>query len=101
MEQVICLIKERLRMDELGGRVEVYDMTSCMVYDTAYFPDDLIDTLKHSHGAWVEVMSNTCSLSGFVVRVTLRSRKTTRVVVTGTLIACMCAIVAQSIRRDI
>lgn len=102
MDNLVLLIKESCRMEQFGGRVDVLDdMRTCLVYDVAYFPDDLVDKLKNTHHAWIEIMSDTTSLSGFVVRVTIRPNKMARVVVTGTALACMCAIVAQCLNRDI
>lgn len=100
MDAVVRLIRDECGMDQFGGRVTVLaDMRTCLIYDVLHFPGPLM--AKLGQVATVEVLAEPTSLSGYVVRAVLLPSKTTRVLVTGTALACMCAIVAQCLRRDI
>ena len=100
MESLVATIRERCNMDRLGGRVHVLDdMRTCLVYDVAYLPGNLLDRL--SQVGHVEVIAESTSLSGFVVRVTMKPSKTRRVITTAAVLACMGAVVAQCLWRDI
>lgn len=96
----MALIREQCQMDRLGGRVQVMDdLRSCVVYDVGHFSSRLMERLQGL--GHVEVLAETTSLSGYVVRITLKQSKVTRVVTTAAALACMCAVVTQCIRRDI
>jgi hypothetical protein len=100
MDSIVASIREQCNVGQLGGRIHVLDdMRTCIVYDVAYLPGHLLDKLSQvSH---VEVLAESTSLSGFVVRVTLRPSRARRVVTTAAVLACMCAVVVQCVRRDI
>lgn len=88
-------------MDRCGGRVQVCEnMRTCMVLDTPTIPDSLLVKLKAMHTR-VDILADSHSLSGFKVRVQLRRDNFTRVVVTGAALACMSAVVAHCLKRDI
>lgn len=100
MESAVAMIREQCQMDRLGGRVQVMDdMHTCVVYDVGHFSSRLLDSLQAR--AHVEIFSESTSLSGYVVRVTLKPSKVRRVVTTAAALACMCAVVTQCLRRDI
>jgi len=81
MDSAVQLIRECCRMDQLGGRVHVVDdMRTLLVYDVAHFPAELVAKLKLFRGASVEVLAETTSLSGFVVRVRVSKRRNKLVV---------------------
>ena len=101
MEMTVSLIWGCCNMDTRGGRVHVWpDLCTCLVYDVAKIPDALLTKLKTMH-ARVDVLADTCSLSGFVVRVRIRNTSNSRVVVIGAAMACMGAVVLHCLRRDI
>jgi hypothetical protein len=100
MEDLVCMIREDCNMHKYGGRIHVVDnMKTCIVYDVAQFPSELMDKLLRS--TYVEILAESTSLSGYVVRLTLRPNKTTRVVTTAAVLACMCAVVTHCLKRDI
>lgn len=101
MEFLVSLIKEECQMSRLGGRVHVCpDMTTCLVYDVFLFPNSLIDRLKGMH-AEISVVSDDESLSGFQVRIQTKRNNFTKVVITGTMLACMGAVVAHCLQYHI
>jgi len=99
MDATVRLIREYCQMDVCGGRIHVQsDMKTCDVYDVAYFPNELIERLARAH---VEVISETASLSGFVVRVTLKPDRFARFVATCAALFSVGAIVLHCLRRDV
>lgn len=101
MECVVNLIKTSCDFERNGGRVHVCsDMQTCMVYDVCYFPDELITNLK-KYNAKIEILAESTSLSGYVMRLTLRSHAHFRVLFTGAALTCMSAIVMHCLQRDI
>ena len=100
MEALVRLIKEECEMSRLGGRVHVIDnMRTCLVYDVLQFDKHVMTRLFAR--AYVEVISDTTSLSGYVMRLTLRPHKVSKVLAVTCLLACLCAIFVHCLKRDI
>jgi len=77
MEKAIRTARELCRMDLYGGRVQVVpDLRTFIIYDVAHLPHDFV---KRMHGTNIEVVAEPTSLSGFVVRVTMKPDKWARV----------------------
>jgi hypothetical protein len=100
MEAAVAMIREQCQMDRLGGRVHVMDdLRTCVVYDVSHVSSRLVEKLQAC--AHVEIFAESTSLSGYVLRITLKPNKVKRVVTTAAALACMCAVVTQCLRRDI
>ena len=85
MDRLVTEARELCKMDAYGGRVHVVpDMQTLLLYDVAYVPHDFVDRMR---GCKVEIVAETTSLSGFVVRVTRRSSKVVRVMAAWVVMA--------------
>jgi len=99
MDATVKLIRELCQMDVCGGRIQLMDsLTSCEVYDVAYFPNELIERLGRAH---IEVIAESTSLSGFVVRVTLKTDRFARCVATCVAFVSVGFVVLHCLRRDV
>ena len=84
MDRLVRQARELCKMDLYGGRVQVVGTSGLVLYDVAHVPHELLDVFR---GAKVDIVSESTSLSGFVVRIALRQDKTMRVLAAWTVLA--------------
>ena len=78
-------------MSSKGGRVHVLsDMKSCYIFDVEIIPNSLLSILHHR--GYVEVIAESTSLSGFVVKITLKPCILKKVMTSIIIMSGLCAI---------
>ena len=96
MDRVVEEVRDICKMDTYGGRISVrQDFNSLTVWDVAHVPPELVERLR---GARVEVLAESTSLSGFVIRITLRRDKRARVLAAWVLLAWLFYFVSSRIQ---
>ena len=91
MDTVVSLLKEHFQMDKRGGRVHVLDdMKTCYVYDVYQFDRSIFNKL--SNITHIEIQAESTSLSGYVVKLSLKPKLITKVFTTLVFMACLCGI---------
>lgn len=98
MQRVVDVIRKGCSMDTQGGRVQTRH-DCCVVLDVHTFPDELVTQLKQMN-AEIRFQSDSSSLSGFRVEVSIQS-SFTELLLTGTIIACMGAVIAHCLHNNI
>jgi hypothetical protein len=96
MEKVLARVRELCSMDTKGGRFCYLGVHECMIYDIDEFTETNWSDLKAEFPRLlIDVMSDSTSLGGFVVRLRLGNSHHQRVLVTGALLSAMAAVVAH------
>ena len=99
MDAMARVVREVCKMDMYGGRVQVVPhFDALLVYDVAHVPPELAERLR---GARMEIISESTSLSGFVLRITKRRDKSLRVFVAWLLISWLFYLVSCRIQGAI
>ena len=96
MDKVIASVRAKCNMDTRGGRFCHTGLRECLLYDVDEFSETTWSELKSEFPRLqIDVQSEATSLSGFVIRLRLVTSHHQRVIVTGALLAAMCAVVAH------
>lgn len=99
MDGVARIIREVCKTDAYGGRVQVVpSFNALLVHDVAHIPPELFERLK---GTRIEIISESTSLSGFVMRVTKRRDKSVRVLLAWVVISWLFYLVSSRIHGSI
>jgi hypothetical protein len=96
MDKVIASMRAKCNMDAHGGRFCHTGLRECLVYDVEEFSETAWTELKAEFPRLqIDVLCEPTSLSGFAIRLRLVTSHHQRVIVTGALLAAMCAVVAH------
>ncbi len=99
MDGMARVIREVCKIDAYGGRVQVVpSFHALLVHDVAHVPPELFEKLR---GARIEIISESTSLSGFVMRVTQRRDKSIRVMLAWLAISWLFYLVSSRIQGSI
>ncbi len=96
MDKVVASVRSKCNMDAQGGRFRHTGLCECLVYDVEEFSETVWSELKAEFPRLqIDVICEPASLSGFAIRLRLVTSHHQRVLVTGALLAAMCAVVAH------
>lgn len=99
MDGIARTIREVCKVDAYGGRIQVVpSFHALLVHDVAHVPPELFERLR---GNRIEIISESTSLSGFVMRVTKRRDKSLRVVLAWVVISWLFYLVSSRIQGSI
>ena len=99
MDGMARTIREVCRTDAYGGRVQVVPSFNALLgHDVAHVPPELFEKLR---GARIEIISESTSLNGFVMRVTKRRDKSIRVILAWVVISWLFYLVSSRIHGSI
>jgi hypothetical protein len=88
---MVPMLKEMLHMEKKGGRVHILDdMKTCYVYDVYQIDREILHKLSNvSH---VEIQADTTSLSGYIIKISLKPNMITKVFKTFIIMGILCGV---------
>jgi len=91
MDAMVSMLKNHFQMDRRGGRVHVLDdMRTCYVYDVYKIDREILQRLANmSH---IEIQSESTSLSGYIMKISLKPKLITKVFSAFILMGAMCGV---------
>jgi hypothetical protein len=96
MQSVVARLRSGLQMETRGGRVLHPSLHDAVVMDVSALTDAVWTDLKAAHPALaIDIVAEPLSLSGFAIRLRLRERVHSRLLLTAGLLAAMGAVVAH------
>jgi len=91
MDHLVRSVNEMCDFKLKGGRVHVLsDMRTCYIYDVCHIDHKTLSFLQSR--ANIQVIGESTSLSGFVIKVQLKPNLITKVTTVMILISIMCAV---------
>lgn len=89
-------IRAELKMDQYGGRVVTISQQTFVVYDVACVPCKFIENMKHAR---IEVLTDSSSLSGFILKISMKPDQTMRVVTVWTVLVFLFYVLSMQFHR--
>ena len=91
MDDVVRMLKQHFEMEKRGGRIHVVDdMKTCYIYDVYKVDRDILKKLGNV--AHVEIQGESTSLSGYIVKISLKPKLITKVFTALILMGVLCGV---------